>query len=245
MSQPHLNPLALRLRPQKFEDFIGNELTIRAIKHALDQQRLHHAYLFTGTRGIGKTTLARLVAKSLSCQQGISASPCNQCDHCTAITKGNFIDLIEVDAASKTKVEDTRELLDQVQYGPQSASYKIILIDEVHMLSTHSFNALLKTLEEPPAHCIFILATTDPQKIPATIKSRTLSYHLRELPQPTIAEHLKQVMAGESIEFEDEAIELVAQAANGSMRDALSTLDQCIALADPKLLIKMLQCCWV
>ena len=230
-----IQPLALRLRPQSFADFIGNEITITAITKALDNQRLSHAYLFTGTRGIGKTTLARLVAKAISCAQGVSSKPCNTCDNCIAIVQGNYIDLLEVDAASKTKVEDTRELLDQVQYAPQIGKYKIILIDEVHMLSNHSFNALLKTLEEPPAHCIFILATTDPQKIPATIKSRTLSYHLGNLAQPIIENNLRQVLANEEIQHEDEVPGLVANAAHGSMRDALSILDQCIAMADPVL----------
>jgi len=221
--------LARKWRPRQFNEVIGQPHVVDALSHALTEQRLHHAYLFTGTRGIGKTTIARIFAKSLNCEQGISANPCEQCINCIEISQGSFIDLIEVDAASRTKVEDTRELLDNVQYAPSRGRYKVYLIDEVHMLSGHSFNALLKTLEEPPAHVIFLLATTDPQKLPITVLSRCLQFHLKNMSEAQIVEQLKAILQKEQITFEDEALKYMANAANGSMRDALSLLDQAIA----------------
>lgn len=213
---------------------VGQVHVLRAIQNALQQQRLHHAYLFTGTRGVGKTTIARLFAKALNCEQGITSEPCGQCKSCTEIDQGRSIDLIEVDAASRTKVEDTRELLDNVQYAPTHSRYKIYLIDEVHMLSGHSFNALLKTLEEPPEHVKFLLATTDPQKLPITVLSRCLQFHLKNLPNEQISQYLQQVLQAENISFEADALNLIAKAAMGSMRDALSTLDRAIAFCQQK-----------
>jgi DNA polymerase-3 subunit gamma/tau len=210
---------------------VGQKAVVRALQNALNKQVIHHAYLFTGTRGVGKTTLARLFAKCLNCQQGISANPCGQCDHCKEIDAGNFIDLFEIDAASRTKVEDTRELLDNVPYAPSKGRYKVYLIDEVHMLSTHSFNALLKTLEEPPAHVIFILATTEIDKLPATILSRCLQFHLLHLQPDEIETQLKLVLDDQKITYEEEAVKLIAQAAEGSMRDGLSLLDQALAFS--------------
>lgn len=206
--------------------------------NALNQQRLHHAYLFTGTRGVGKTSVARILAKALNCENGISSEPCLQCDACIAIEQGRFIDLIEIDGASKTRVEDTRELLDNVQYAPTSGRFKIYLIDEVHMLSQHSFNALLKTLEEPPAHVKFILATTDPQKLPVTVLSRCLQFNLKHLPAELISQHLQMILNDEKLDFENQALDILAQAARGSMRDALSLLDQAITSCDNKLLAR-------
>ena len=221
--------LARKYRPQVFSETMGQEHVLRALQNALDTNRLHHAYLFTGTRGVGKTTIARIFAKSLSCEQGISSTPCNTCTSCTEINSGRYIDLLEIDAASRTKVEDTRDLLDNVQYLPQRGRYKIYLIDEVHMLSGHSFNALLKTLEEPPAHVIFILATTDPQKLPVTVLSRCLQFHLKNMSSEQIINQLKIILPKEQIAFENNALELIAKAAQGSMRDALSLLDQAIS----------------
>lgn len=221
--------LARRYRPQDFQSVVGQEATLRALMSALDHQRLHHAYLLTGTRGVGKTTLARIFAKALNCEQGISSKPCETCETCQAINAGSYVDLIEVDAASRTKVEDTRELLDNVQYLPTRGRFKIYLIDEVHMLSSHSFNALLKTLEEPPSHVKFLLATTDPQKLPVTVLSRCLQFHLQRLPVVQITQHLANVLKQEKVEFESEALEEIARAADGSMRDALSLLDQGLA----------------
>lgn len=221
--------LARRYRPQTFQAVVGQEACLRALKAALETQRLHHAYLFTGTRGVGKTTLARILAKCLNCEQGISANPCEGCGPCQAIQAGSFLDVVEVDAASRTKVEDTRELLDNVQYLPTYGRFKIYLIDEVHMLSGHSFNALLKTLEEPPAHVKFLLATTDPQKLPVTVLSRCLQFHLSRLPFAQIVEHLKTILTAENIQYEIEALEMLAYSAEGSLRDALSLLDQAIA----------------
>jgi len=213
----------------------GQEHVLRAIINALDNDRLHHAFLFTGTRGVGKTTIARILAKSLNCETGVSSKPCGQCSACSEIDEGRFIDLIEVDAASRTKVEDTRELLENVQYAPTRGRYKVYLIDEVHMLSTHSFNALLKTLEEPPPHVKFLLATTDPQRLPVTVLSRCLQFNLKRLPQKLIREHLAFVLGEEKIEFDLPSLTLLAHSADGSMRDALSLLDQAIAFGGGKL----------
>jgi DNA polymerase-3 subunit gamma/tau len=221
--------LARKWRPRRFADMIGQEHVRRALTHALDTDRVHHAFLFTGTRGVGKTTIARILAKCLNCDRGVSASPCGECPSCVAIDEGRFVDLIEVDAASRTKVDDTRELLDNVQYAPTQGRYKVYLIDEVHMLSTHSFNALLKTLEEPPPRVKFLLATTDPQKLPATVLSRCLQFNLKRLPVSLIAGRLQQVLELEGIGFEAAGLRLLAQAADGSMRDGLSLLDQVIA----------------
>ncbi|MEW5755711.1 MAG: DNA polymerase III subunit gamma/tau [Pseudomonadota bacterium] len=221
--------LARKWRPRNFKEMVGQEHVLRALVNALDNNRLHHAFLFTGTRGVGKTTISRILAKSLNCEQGVSASPCGTCASCREIDEGRFVDLIEVDAASRTKVEDTRELLENVQYAPTRGRYKVYLIDEVHMLSTHSFNALLKTLEEPPPHVKFLLATTDPQKLPVTILSRCLQFSLRRLPQDMIAKHLAYILGQEAIPHQAGALALIAHAADGSMRDALSLLDQAIA----------------
>lgn len=229
-----LLPLARRYRPHNFQSMVGQESTLRALMNALDTNRLHHAYLFTGTRGVGKTTLARILAKCLNCEQGISSKPCEQCSACKAIHEGRFVDLLEVDAASKTKVEDTRELLDNVQYLPTRGRFKIYLIDEVHMLSGHSFNALLKTLEEPPHHVKFILATTDPQKLPVTILSRCLQFHLRPLAFANIVSHLEFILSKENAPFEENALKMLARAADGSLRDALSLLDQALAFGQGK-----------
>ncbi len=223
--------LARKWRPKRFVDMIGQEHVRRALTHALDTDRVHHAFLFTGTRGVGKTTIARIFAKCLNCDRGVSASPCGECPSCLAIDEGRFVDLIEVDAASRTKVDDTRELLDNVQYAPTQGRYKVYLIDEVHMLSTHSFNALLKTLEEPPPRVKFLLATTDPQKLPATVLSRCLQFNLKRLPVSLIAGRLQHVLELEGIGFEPAGLRLLAQAADGSMRDGLSLLDQVIAFA--------------
>lgn len=227
--------LARKYRPRTFSQLIGQEHINKALTNALAQQRLHHAYLFTGTRGVGKTSVARILSKALNCEVGISAEPCLTCDACTAIEQGRFIDLIEIDGASKTRVEDTRELLDNVPYAPTSGRFKIYLIDEVHMLSSHSFNALLKTLEEPPSHVKFILATTDPQKVPVTVLSRCLQFHLRHISAELINEHIQQILKDEKLDFEVRALEILAQAAQGSMRDALSLLDQAITSCDQKL----------
>jgi len=227
--------LARKWRPRDFSELAGQEHVQRALINALDNNRLHHAFLFTGTRGVGKTTIARILAKSLNCEKGVSAKPCGECSACTEINEGRFIDLIEVDAASKTKVEDTRELLENVQYAPTRGRYKVYLIDEVHMLSGHSFNALLKTLEEPPPHVKFLLATTDPQKLPVTILSRCLQFNLKRLPAELIIEHLTKILNSEKVAFEETALALIADAADGSMRDALSLLDQAIAYGNGEL----------
>lgn len=221
--------LARKWRPKTFTEMVGQEHVLQALINALDQKRLHHAYLFTGTRGVGKTTIARILAKCLNCEVGIGSKPCERCDACVAIDRGRFIDLIEVDAASRTKVEDTRELLENIQYAPASGRYKVYLIDEVHMLSGHSFNALLKTLEEPPEHVKFLLATTDPQKLPVTVLSRCLQFHLKNLSPELISTYLATVLTAEKITFEKNALDHLAQAADGSMRDGLSLLDQAIA----------------
>jgi DNA polymerase-3 subunit gamma/tau len=221
--------LARKWRPNRFGELVGQEHVVTAISNALDNDRLHHAYLFTGTRGVGKTTIARIFSKSLNCEQGLSSKPCGQCSTCKEIENGNFIDLLEIDAASRTKVEDTRELLDNVQYKPSRGRYKVYLIDEVHMLSKHSFNALLKTLEEPPPHVKFLLATTDPQKLPVTILSRCLQFNLKALSRTQISQQLDFILGEEGIQSDKEALSQLARAAQGSMRDALSLTDQAIA----------------
>lgn len=223
--------LARQWRPKSFDAVVGQAPVLQALTHALATQRLHHAYLFTGTRGVGKTSLARIFAKALNCEQGVTPTPCGQCSACQAIDAGRFVDLIEVDAASRTKVEDTRDLLDNVQYAPTQGRYKIYLIDEVHMLSGHSFNALLKTLEEPPAHVIFLLATTDQQKLPITVLSRCLQFHLKHVSEADIAAHLAHILAAESTAYEQAALQMIAAAGQGSVRDALSLLDQAIAFS--------------
>ena len=224
--------LARKWRPKTFAEVVGQEHILTALANGLRENRLHHAYLFSGTRGVGKTSIARLFAKGLNCVQGVTAEPCGQCEHCRAIEEGRFIDLIEIDAASRTKVEDTRELLDNVQYKPVQGRYKVYLIDEVHMLSRHSFNALLKTLEEPPEYVKFLLATTDPQKLPITILSRCMQFHLKALEQNQISRHLAHILNAEKIPYESTALDKLAKAAQGSIRDSLSLTDQAIALSN-------------
>ncbi len=221
--------LARKWRPKSFAELVGQEHVVRALSNALNQGRLHHAYLLTGTRGCGKTTIARILAKCLNCETGLTATPCGSCPACREIESGRFVDLIEIDAASYTGVDNMREVLENAQYAPTAGRYKVYLIDEVHMLSKSAFNAMLKTLEEPPAHVVFILATTDPQKVPVTVLSRCLQFNLKLLPPPRVAEHLKNVLAAEGIANEPAALPLIARAAAGSMRDALSLLDQAIA----------------
>jgi DNA polymerase-3 subunit gamma/tau len=228
--------LARKWRPRDFTELVGQEHVQRALVNALDNDRLHHAYLFTGTRGVGKTTIARILAKSLNCETGVTSTPCGKCSACEEINAGRFIDLLEVDAASRTKVEDTRELLENVQYAPTRGRYKVYLIDEVHMLSGHSFNALLKTLEEPPPHVKFLLATTDPQKLPVTVLSRCLQFNLKSLSVQQITGQLEKILGQEAIKAEPGAVRQLAFAANGSMRDALSLLDQAIAFGGGDLL---------
>jgi DNA polymerase-3 subunit gamma/tau len=221
--------LARKWRPKSFETLIGQEHVVRALTNALEQQRLHHAYLLTGTRGVGKTTIARILAKSLNCETGITAHPCGACSTCIDIDRGRDINLIEVDAASNTQVDNMRDLLENAQYAPTSGRFKVYIIDEVHMLSRSSFNAMLKTLEEPPAHVKFILATTDPQKVPVTVLSRCLQFNLRQMASTSITEHCQDILKTENIQYELPALQLIAKAASGSMRDALSLLDQAIA----------------
>lgn len=227
--------LARKWRPRRFDDMVGQGHVLQALTNALDRDRLHHAYLFTGTRGVGKTTVARIFAKALNCEQGVSSQPCGECAACREIDSGRFVDLIEVDAASRTKVDDTRDLLENVVYLPVKGRFKIYLIDEVHMFSQASFNALLKTLEEPPEHVKFLLATTDPQKLPVTVLSRCLQFNLRALPQAHIQTYLADILNREGLEADPEALRLVADAAGGSMRDALSLVDQAIGFCDGRL----------
>lgn len=221
--------LARKWRPQTFDDFIGQDLVSRALKNALDYNKVHHAFLFTGTRGVGKTTVARLLAKCLCCERGVSSNPCGVCSACRSIADGTYVDMKEVDAASRTKVEETKELLSHAQYAPTAGRYRIFIIDEVHMLSTSSFNALLKTLEEPPEHVKFMLATTDPQKIPITIVSRCLQFPLRRLSMAEITGRMNYILDKENITHDNKALDIISEVADGSMRDALSILDQGIA----------------
>jgi DNA polymerase III subunit gamma/tau len=221
--------LARKWRPRDFASLVGQEHVVRALRHALENQRLHHAYLFTGTRGVGKTTLARILAKCLNCETGVTPQPCNKCSSCVEIDGGRFVDLLEVDAATNTKVDEMRQLLETAQYAPTRGRFKVYVIDEVHQLSGHAFNAMLKTLEEPPQHMKFILATTEPDKIPVTVLSRCLQFNLKQMPRDAIQEHLQGVLGKEEVQYEPEALTLLARAAAGSMRDALSLLDQAIA----------------
>lgn len=221
--------LARKLRPAGFDALVGQDHVVRALQHALDHDRLHHAYLFTGTRGVGKTTIARILAKALNCEKGVSATPCEACSVCLEVKENRFVDLIEVDAASRTGVDDTRDLLENAQYLPTRGRYKVYLVDEVHMLSTASFNALLKTLEEPPEHVKFLLATTDPKKVPVTVLSRCLQFQLKNLSKEAIASYLREVLEGEGVATDEVALEVIARSAAGSMRDALSLTDQAIA----------------
>ena len=221
--------LARKWRPRRFDEIVGQEHVVRALTHALESDRLHHAYLFTGTRGVGKTTIARILAKAINCESRVGAEPCGVCPVCKDLDEGRFVDLVEVDAASRTKVEDTRDLLDNVQYAPSLGRYKIYLIDEVHMLSAHSFNALLKTLEEPPPHVKFLLATTDPQKIPVTVLSRCLQFNLKRLTPEEIRRQMEAILHQENVIFETNAVRALARSADGSLRDGLSLMDQAIA----------------
>ncbi|WP_127471200.1 DNA polymerase III subunit gamma/tau [Thiomicrorhabdus aquaedulcis] len=241
MSSSRYTVLARKWRPKNFAQLVGQGHVMQALSNALDQQRLHHAYLFTGTRGVGKTTIARIFAKALNCQTGITSTPCGVCETCVAIDQGRFIDLIEVDAASRTKVDDTREILDNVQFAPTQGRFKVYLIDEVHMLSKSSFNALLKTLEEPPEHVKFLLATTDPHKLPITVLSRCLQFNLMRLTPPQIQNHLAFILQQEAFKFEDSALALIAKSADGSARDALSLLDQAIAYGAGEVLFEPVQ----
>ena len=221
--------LARKWRPRSFADMVGQSHVLKVLVNALDSGRLHHAYLFSGTRGVGKTTLARILAKCLNCEAGVSSEPCGKCSACTGIDEGRFVDLIEVDAASRAKVDETRDLMDNVQYAPTAGRYKVYLIDEVHMFSKHSFNALLKTLEEPPEHVKFLLATTEPKRIPITILSRCLQFNLKHLSAGQIQDQLDKIMEQETVPAQDGCARLIAGAADGSMRDALSLLDQAIS----------------
>ncbi|MGB3746878.1 MAG: DNA polymerase III subunit gamma/tau, partial [Rhodanobacter sp.] len=221
--------LARKWRPRKFSELVGQEHVVRALTNALDAGRMHHAYLFTGTRGVGKTTIARIFAKSLNCERGQSADPCGECSVCTAVDEGRFVDLLEIDAASNTGVDDVREVIENAQYAPSRGRFKVYLVDEVHMLSKSAFNALLKTLEEPPPHVKFLLATTDPQKLPVTVLSRCLKFNLKRLLPEQISGQMRHILGAENISYEDSAIGELARAADGSLRDGLSLLDQAIA----------------
>src|SRR5690606_2864932 len=227
--------LARKHRPQNFKEVVGQEHVVQALVNGLDNNRLHHAFLFTGTRGVGKTTLARVLAKSLNCLKGVSSHPCGECTHCLEIQQGDFIDLIEVDAASRTGVDDTRSLLENVSYAPNKGQYKIYLIDEVHMFSKSSFNALLKTLEEPPEHVKFLLATTEPEKLPITVLSRCLQFNLKRLTEKQISDYMAEILNRENLSYEESALHLIARVADGSMRDALSLLDQSLAFSGENL----------
>jgi DNA polymerase-3 subunit gamma/tau len=233
--------LARKYRPKSFDTLVGQEHVVRALTHALEQQRLHHAYLFTGTRGVGKTTLSRILAKSLNCETGITAQPCGACEACIAIDAGRFVDYIEMDAASNRGVDEMAQLLEQAVYAPSNARFKVYMIDEVHMLTNHAFNSMLKTLEEPPEHVKFILATTDPQKIPVTVLSRCLQFNLKQMPPGHIIDHLENILGQEDIAFDTPALRLLAQGAHGSMRDALSLTDQAIAYAAGKVTLEAVQ----
>jgi len=226
--------LARKWRPKSFAELVGQEHVVRALANALDQGRLHHAYLFTGTRGVGKTTLARILARCLNCETGVGSTPCGVCPACQQIESGRFVDLIEIDAASYTGVDNMREVLENAQYAPTAGRYKVYIIDEVHMLSKSAFNAMLKTLEEPPAHVVFVLATTDPQKVPVTVLSRCLQFNLKQMPPGHVSGHLRKVLDSEGIPYEQGALNLLARAAAGSMRDALSLTDQAIAYGSGK-----------
>src|SRR5690625_3666545 len=233
--------LARKWRPRSFDTLVGQDHVVRALTHALSTQRLHHAWLFTGTRGVGKTTLSRILAKSLNCHNGITATPCGECAACIEIDAGRFVDYIELDAASNRGVDEMTQLLEQAVYAPSSARFKVYMIDEVHMLSGHAFNAMLKTLEEPPPHVKFILATTDPQKIPATVLSRCLQFNLKQMTPEAIISYLEMVLQQEQVQFEAPALRLLAQAASGSMRDALSLTDQAIAYSAGNLTLDAMQ----
>lgn len=233
--------LARKWRPRDFASLVGQSHVVKALTHALTEQRLHHAYLFTGTRGVGKTTIARILAKSLNCETGITATPCNVCQACIDIDAGRFVDMLEIDAASNTGVDDMRQLIENAVYMPTAGRYKVYLIDEVHMLSKSAFNALLKTLEEPPAHVLFILATTDPQKILPTVLSRCLQFNLKQMPPADIVGHLTHILTSESVPFEPSALQIIAKGAQGSMRDALSLTDQAIAYSHSNITIGSVQ----